>query len=300
MSSTTWAKFYWADWSSDPCLRLCSRAAKGLWIDMLCIAAQADPVGYVVVAGRGLDAAGIAAVCGGTAEEVAPLLAELERNNVFSRDRAGKIMSRRMIRDAKKAAEGRKNGKRGGNPNLGNNKQNPPTLNPKSADGLAPLEDHPETSGRANPPLPETKTDPAIAVPFCDAAPAIEIPPKRTDADWRALEYALREAAGATRNVNPSASLADCSAIVGLIDGGYDLETDILPAIRSRPKPELRSWNYYTNAIVDFKRNRQSATVLALTPNDPRKSDFVRDGPRKAQDQVAIESEFFMSGRSTF
>ncbi len=44
MSGTTWSKFYWSDWLSDSALRAVSSAARGLWIDMLCIAAVVCPL----------------------------------------------------------------------------------------------------------------------------------------------------------------------------------------------------------------------------------------------------------------
>jgi len=119
MSGITWTKFFWSDWQSEPALRLCSYAARGLWMDMLCIAAAHDPIGYVAVAGRGLDETSIARMTGGQESEVRDLLGELERNGVFSRDRQSRIYSRRMVADAKKAAIARKNGKLGGNPSLG-------------------------------------------------------------------------------------------------------------------------------------------------------------------------------------
>ncbi len=119
MSGTTWTKFYWSDWESDPALRLCSLAAQGLWMRMLCIASAHDPIGYVAVAGRGLDETALARMTGCSGSEAADLLGELERNGVFSRDRTGRIFSRRMVNDAKRAAIARKNGKMGGNPSLG-------------------------------------------------------------------------------------------------------------------------------------------------------------------------------------
>jgi len=118
MAGTTWTKFYWSDWLSDPAVRASSLPARGLWIDMLCIAAAHDPIGYVAVAGRGLDETAIAQLTGGKESEVASLLGELERNGVFSRDRHGRIYSRRMVRDAKKAAISKKQGKEGGNPDI--------------------------------------------------------------------------------------------------------------------------------------------------------------------------------------
>lgn len=136
MTGTTWTKFFWADWMSDPALRLCSYAARGLWMDMLSIAASHDPVGYVAVAGRALDSTSLARMTGGTESEVAHLLSDLDRNGVFSRDRHGAIYSRRMVKDAKLAAQARQNGQLGGNPSLRNNERNPPPDNPQVNGGV--------------------------------------------------------------------------------------------------------------------------------------------------------------------
>lgn len=118
MSGTVWAKFYWSDWANDPALRLCSLAAQGLWMRVLCVAAEADPTGYVTVNGRPLGVTDIARLAGVTETECESLLAELDRNGVFSRTRTGTIYSRRMVRDAKRVKNSRENGKKGGNPSL--------------------------------------------------------------------------------------------------------------------------------------------------------------------------------------
>lgn len=140
MSGTIWTKFFWSDWDTDPALRLCSYQAQGLWMRMLCIAAAHDPIGYVAVAGRALDETSIARMTGGTESEVRDLLGELDRNGVFSRDRQGRIFSRRMVKDARRAAIARKNGKKGGNPNLGNNGGNNDGVNPPDNPPLKPQE----------------------------------------------------------------------------------------------------------------------------------------------------------------
>lgn len=91
---------------------------------MLCIAAAHDPIGYVAVAGRGLDETSLARLTGCQESEVVSLLGELERNGVFSRDRHDRIYSRRMTRDARKSAVAKKNGKLGGNPTLSKDSEN--------------------------------------------------------------------------------------------------------------------------------------------------------------------------------
>lgn len=119
MAGNPWGKFYWSDWQSDPALRLCSMAAQGFWMRLLCIAAEADPVGYVVIAGRALDNIDLSRLVGLPVSEVDELVAELERNAVFSRDRAGRIFSRRMRKDAEISKKRAINGKKGGLASLG-------------------------------------------------------------------------------------------------------------------------------------------------------------------------------------
>ena len=110
--------WFWRDWESDMALKACSLAAQGLWMRMLCIAAQHDPTGYVSVNRVGLDPEGIAKIAGAGVDEVRSLIGELSLNGVFSRDQHGAIYNRRMLRDEKKSATARKNGKLGGNPSL--------------------------------------------------------------------------------------------------------------------------------------------------------------------------------------
>jgi len=118
MTSTVWSKFYWSDWANEPGLRLCTLGAQGLWMRMLCVAAEADPTGYVLVNGRALTASDLAQLTGAAEPEVSAHISELERNGVFSRDRRDRIYSRRMVRDARRRARARENGKLGGNPSL--------------------------------------------------------------------------------------------------------------------------------------------------------------------------------------
>jgi hypothetical protein len=107
---------------------------------MLCIAAAHDPIGYVAVAGRALDETSLARMTGCQESEARALLGELDQNGVFSRDRQGRIYSRRMVADAKKAAIARKNGKNGGNPSLRKERGNPASDNPSVKVGLKPQE----------------------------------------------------------------------------------------------------------------------------------------------------------------
>jgi hypothetical protein len=52
MSKIRWAKWFWADWSNDTALNLCSIPARGLWMALLCVAAQGEPYGTISIKGR--------------------------------------------------------------------------------------------------------------------------------------------------------------------------------------------------------------------------------------------------------
>lgn len=112
-----WIKFYPSDWRADPALRMCSVAARGLWMEMLCVMHEANPRGSLVINGAPLSDRQLASIAGASPKETTSLLAELEAAGVFSRDN-GVIYSRRMRRDDEKAERDKANGKAGGNPNL--------------------------------------------------------------------------------------------------------------------------------------------------------------------------------------
>lgn len=114
--SAPWLKFYPSDWRADPALRMCSIAARGLWMEMLCIMHEATPRGSLRINGRAVTDKQIATLAG--IHDAASLLVEMEEAGVFSREEDGTIYSRRMMRDEEKAAQDKANGKQGGNPTL--------------------------------------------------------------------------------------------------------------------------------------------------------------------------------------
>jgi hypothetical protein len=59
-----WIKFRLGDWSTDPALQSRSIAARGLWIEMLCLATQGQPYGHVSIkVGEPMAVARIAVAC---------------------------------------------------------------------------------------------------------------------------------------------------------------------------------------------------------------------------------------------
>jgi hypothetical protein len=125
-----WAKWTWAHWENDETLALCSMAAQGFWMRLLCIAAKES--GVVLVGGKAPPVEDLAFITRQSADDVRAWLDELERRGVFSRDGKGQIYSRRMTRDAKIARRNQKNGKLGGNPNLRKESANQGSDNPSA------------------------------------------------------------------------------------------------------------------------------------------------------------------------
>lgn len=117
-------QFYPGDWQHDAALRSCSVAARGLWIEMMCVMHQAEPYGTLSLNGDAIDVQQLARMVGAGAKETARWLAELEAAGAFSRDANGRIYSRRMVRDERVRNVRAEAGKLGGNPDLLGRKDN--------------------------------------------------------------------------------------------------------------------------------------------------------------------------------
>ncbi|MDA8378456.1 MAG: hypothetical protein M0Z50_15645 [Planctomycetia bacterium] len=111
-------QFYPGDWRKDPALAVCSLAARGLWIDIMCLAHESADYGFLRVNGHPMTTRQIARAVGAPEEEVDTLIAELEAAGVFSRTDDGAIYSRRMVRDDKLRRIRARAGRLGGNPDL--------------------------------------------------------------------------------------------------------------------------------------------------------------------------------------
>lgn len=107
-------------------------------------------------------------------------------------------------------------------------------------------------------PLISPPTTPPIIPQSSTPAPAAQ-----PDAELRSK---LIEALG-EKNIH-GFGVFDLSAIYGLMAGGADLETDILPTLRSKAqtlKRPVGTWSYFTNAITDA-HNRRVEAGKGLTP----------------------------------
>ena len=92
-------QFYPGDWRRDPALCSCSMAARGLWIDMMCIAHESEEYGVLSLNDKPMTVQQISRVVGEVPAVVAKLIDELESSGVFSRNDRGAIFSRRMVKD---------------------------------------------------------------------------------------------------------------------------------------------------------------------------------------------------------
>ncbi len=188
--SAPWLKFYPSDWRADPALRSCSIAARGLWIEMLCIMHEAEPYGTLLIKGQRIDKKRLASLCGIPEKECCILLLELESFGVFEREQNGTIYSRRMRRDAAKALKDKENGKKGGNPTVkgGVNPQVNGEVKAQKPEARSQKEDRiVEARGSKF-----TEGSKALASSLWKALgyeTPLHIPPELAGADWRAIEW---------------------------------------------------------------------------------------------------------------
>lgn len=140
-------QFYPSDWRKDMALQSCSVAARGLWIDMMCIAHECDPYGHLTVNGKPMTPAQVGRHTGLTQRDCERLLAELAEAGVSSMTSDGAIYSRRMVRDedlrnrraeggkagSEHGAKGAEHGIKGGRPANGRGVIEPPLEPPPSS-----------------------------------------------------------------------------------------------------------------------------------------------------------------------
>lgn len=116
-------QFYPADWRKDPGVQALSRHDRSVWFDMLCIMHESDERGVLVLNGRPMPEAALASMLGLDNQTFNQTLTTILTYGVASRRESdGAIYSRRMVKDEKLCQSRRNAGKKGGNPNLVNQK----------------------------------------------------------------------------------------------------------------------------------------------------------------------------------
>lgn len=118
MSKRPSFQFYPADWLKDPALRRCTKAEKGVWIDMICLMHECEDYGVLSSVGEPWLDREIAEAITGDVLENLRCISELLRKGVARRNQAGAIFCKRMTQDERKRKLCSEAGKRGGNPDL--------------------------------------------------------------------------------------------------------------------------------------------------------------------------------------
>jgi hypothetical protein len=248
MTAIFYSKFIWADWLLDHAVRRCSPAARALWLDMLAVSVRSEPVGVLSDGGAALTPADIARAAGMRKATALRLIAELERNGVFSRDAQGRIYSRRIVREHRARLTNKANGARGGNPRLaagnGPAPDNPHKLGVRSQESEATSQQ--SRSGRAAP----------VASQIAPLLRAVEAMGTTLDVLHRKPAWAL---------------FADTFAT--WLEEGADAERDVWPTIAKlaarRRKPPA-SPAYFTEAIREARDGRRDGGTPAAAAEENR------------------------------
>jgi hypothetical protein len=242
-------KFYPSDWRSDPALRMCSMAARGLWIEIIALMHEATPYGHLTINGKAVSEKQLAALCGGSPDEITDLLLELEASGVFSRKKNGVIFSRRMERDEIKSRKNRENGEKGGNPSLSKDNEKEQSLNPEVK------AQKPEARSQS----PEAESS------------IVSLEPAERPALCVAVGKKITDAMGVT---NDRRWMGNWSSVSVWLAKGYDPELDILPTVLAtidrlkRTKRKMPgSLNYFEKAIEENYLRRIETGTGATKPN---------------------------------
>jgi hypothetical protein len=118
MGKLAWFHFYPGDWMKDPDLRRCSPAARGVYMDLLCLMFECEERGVLLVGDEPWTDDEIAGAVPGDSTLILSCLHELVGKRVLKRRENGALYSNRLVRDEEqrriKAKAGRKGGKRSG------------------------------------------------------------------------------------------------------------------------------------------------------------------------------------------
>jgi hypothetical protein len=197
MSAHPWIKFYPRDWRGDQALRVCSLAARGLWIEMLCIMHEASPYGHLILGGQPVSGDVLARLVGIGMDECGALLLELESAGVFGVTRKGVVYSRRLVRDQERSEIGRKAKVSALKQATENKPENP---RPSRGASRSPSTQKPDTRGKVEGPIkgPSTlSTAPTDAAPLDRAASsALEPGPGASLEERKKLADEMRQSVG--------------------------------------------------------------------------------------------------------
>lgn len=249
-----WSKFYWSDWRSDPKLRACGLAARGLWVEMLGLMHEAEPCGHLLINGKPPTDQQLAVMVGASVAEVRRLKVELSDAGVPTID-GDTWISRRLVRDAQRRATNQANGKSGGNPKLRKSDN-------RTADVRITEPDKPSDKPRATR-VPEARSQKPEG-----GQSSIPVSVAAREADDLEIPAFLRAKALHPKALGLLVECTDASpdwlafkALTAMLESGAT-NAEILDACRAAAAQKsahpLRSWAYVA-AIVETNRTRRHA-----------------------------------------
>lgn len=103
-------KFYPGLWSGNRALRACSPAARGFFIDLLCLM---HPEGYLLINGQPVDDTQLSRLTGEPIKSVRSWLKELGDAGIYLVDDEGRLFSSKMVKDSNFVAQAKISGTKG-------------------------------------------------------------------------------------------------------------------------------------------------------------------------------------------
>jgi hypothetical protein len=248
LAGLPYSKFFWNDYAGDQELRLCSLAAQGFWMRLLCIAGQSIETGFVLLNGKKPTDEDLVKVTGATLEEVVSLRRELIAKGVCSKDRRDVLYCRRMVNEEKKRSKSRDGGKIGGPASLDKQKG----IHATRGDTRAPYS---KPESRVH--IPDSRLLECMRL-FCSELGQVFDPSGPAHLNWSS---ALRRM---------------------MVDDGLDLELDILPVVKSarasgRLPAEIKTPNLFREGALMMHAQRVTGQpVPTVQSNTPKVEDLSR------------------------
>jgi len=118
-------QFYVGDWRKDMGIQTLSYYHRGVWFELLMLMHCSEQRGRLVLAGKPMPNAALARLLGLSQQETQDALAAILDSGVASKDEAGTVYCRRMVREEEIRAKRAEAGSKGGSKRQANREQNP-------------------------------------------------------------------------------------------------------------------------------------------------------------------------------
>lgn len=279
-------QFYPADWRKDPGVQALNRHDRSVWFDMLCIMHESDERGVLLLAGRPIPEDALARMLNLDNQTFNQTLTNILTYGVASRREGDEaIYCRRMVKDESLCQLRREAGKKGGNPNLVNQK---PKQKPTTGDNQKPT---PSSSTSSSTSSSEDEGQSSAAgkpEPLKASTPPRRLPAPPDDAqvftpdNWMGL-------------TNPATFASICTDLRLPIDLDRETYRAVIQDKMRSLKMEaiastMRSW--ISGFFVNEKKKGPLLTLTLGLPTKPTpKAELPRPGQEQPGQVLAFEGE---------